>query len=248
MLNLLLLPFWYKCQTWCLSLSAELLQICAAAPFLLISTPPPRFQVAAGALETPFMTNLYYKSHTWHKGSSSHLFLSPSSPPCPPLTCHQLSGASRHFWTQIVSWLDLPHFTHIYTHSYIFFCPPLILPCSRGKQIKVWNQLNLCQITYVVVCQPRNVSHGQTIWCYTMPRQKLIFWVLEVASVWLQSAWVSDLGHWDWHLFLKWWNANPALSGTWCRRLCPASLSVLNTHGRVHRMRKVKLTSPIQVP
>lgn len=100
------------------------------------------------------------------------------------------------------------HISPIYTHTFIYFILPpcLILPCSRAKQIKVWNQLNLCQITSVVVCLPRNVSHHQTIWCYTMHRQKLIFWVMEVASVWLQSAWVPppDLGHWDWHLFLKW--------------------------------------------
>lgn len=91
-----------------------------------------------------------------------------------------------------------------YIHTFIcFLLPPLILPCSTAEQIKVWNQLNLCQITSVVVFLPRNVTHHQTIWCYIMHREKLIFWVLEVASVWLQSAWVPppDLGHWDWHLF-----------------------------------------------
>lgn len=99
------------------------------------------------------------------------------------------------------------HILPIYTHIHIFsFAPSLILPCNTAKQIKVWNQPNLCQVTSVVVFLPRNVTHRQTIWCYTMHREKLIFWVLEVASVWLQSAWAlpPDLGHWDWHLFQKW--------------------------------------------
>lgn len=98
----------------------ELLWICAAAPFPLISTAPPRFQVAGGALESPFSTNQCWKCHTWHKGSSRHFFLFPSSPPCPPLTCHQFSGASRYFWTQIVSWFWSSTF-YPYIHAFIYF-------------------------------------------------------------------------------------------------------------------------------
>lgn len=115
----------------------ELLEVYAAAPFLFISTPPPRFQVVVGALQSPFMTHQYYKCHTWHKDSSSHL-LSPSSPPCPPLPCHQFSWRLKRFLDSDCLMVLIFHILPIYTHIHIFaFAPPLILPCSRAKQIKV---------------------------------------------------------------------------------------------------------------